>query len=91
MTPRFTAAVSAFSMALALCAANAASQPALNPDVVKACEADVKTLCPGIQPGEGRIAECLRKNRDKVSDGCKAQLKEMRGHGRRPRPASSPQ
>jgi len=45
---------------------------------VEACKADVQTLCPGIQPGDGRIKQCMMKNRSKLSDGCKAALKEQR-------------
>ncbi len=46
-----------------------------------ACAQDVKTLCPGVQPGEGRIMACLRPQRDKLSEGCKAALKaERRQH-----------
>ena len=45
---------------------------------VEACKADVQTLCPGVQPGDGRIKQCMTKNRSKLSDGCKAALKEQR-------------
>ncbi len=44
----------------------------------EACSEDVKTLCADIEPGDKRIMKCLRKNRDKVSDGCKASLKDAR-------------
>jgi hypothetical protein len=36
-----------------------------------ACEADAKKMCPGIQPGGGRILDCLAKQKDKLSDACK--------------------
>ena len=42
------------------------------------CAADVKTLCADIEPGDKRILKCLRKNREKVSDVCKAALKEAK-------------
>jgi hypothetical protein len=90
MTLRFSTALAAFSAALALCAAHAIAQPARNSEAAKACESDVKTLCPGVQPGQGRIAQCLRKNRDKVSEGCKGQMKEMRVRAKERRAASSP-
>lgn len=57
-------------------AAHAADAPAAA--VVEACKADVEKLCPGVQPGEGRIAACLRGKHRQLSDGCKTALKEQR-------------
>jgi len=48
--------------------------------VADACRDDVQKLCPGVQPGEGRIAACLRDKRRQLSDGCKAALKDERQH-----------
>jgi hypothetical protein len=39
-----------------------------------ACQADLQTLCAGVQPGGGRIMQCLKQNRDKLSAGCKSAL-----------------
>lgn len=47
--------------------------------VGKACKADIQTLCSGIQPGGGRIGQCLQQNTDKLSSGCKAKLSEALG------------
>lgn len=66
----FVAASSAF-------AADAPAAAAAGP-AVEACKADVQTLCPGIQPGDGRIKQCMMKNRAKLSDSCKAALKDQR-------------
>jgi Cysteine rich repeat len=46
-------------------------------DAMKACAADVKTLCANTERGDGRIAKCLRDNQDKVSADCKAQMQKM--------------
>jgi Cysteine rich repeat len=46
--------------------------------VAKACAQDVEKLCPGTKPGEGRVMACLKANRAKVSDGCKAAIKSQR-------------
>lgn len=46
-------------------------------DVMKACNADMKSLCSGIEKGQGRIAQCLRQNEDKLSEGCKSRIREM--------------
>lgn len=42
--------------------------------VREACKADIASLCSGLQPGGGRIRECLKANRDKLSDGCKSAI-----------------
>lgn len=42
--------------------------------VREACRADIASLCAGLQPGGGRIKECLRANRDKLSAGCKSAI-----------------
>jgi hypothetical protein len=62
---------------LSTTSAFAATAAATGP-AVEACKQDVQTLCPGVQPGEGRIKQCMVKNRSKLSDGCKAALKEQR-------------
>jgi hypothetical protein len=36
-----------------------------------ACDADIQKLCPGVQPGGGRILTCLKQHKEAVSDGCK--------------------
>lgn len=39
-----------------------------------ACEADIRTTCPGVQPGGGRILQCIKANPDKISQPCKDAL-----------------
>lgn len=43
-----------------------------------ACAADVAQLCSGVEHGDGRIAKCLRDNKDKVSAECKANHEKMK-------------
>lgn len=38
----------------------------------KACAADREKFCAGVKPGEGRLRDCLRKNLESLSEGCKA-------------------
>jgi hypothetical protein len=38
------------------------------------CEADVKRLCPNVQPGDGRIMMCLREYKSELSEGCASTL-----------------
>jgi hypothetical protein len=39
-----------------------------------ACMNDVKSLCGSIQPGGGRIRDCMREHRAQLSMTCKAAL-----------------
>lgn len=39
-----------------------------------ACEADIRATCPGVQPGGGRILQCMKANPDKISQPCKDAL-----------------
>ncbi|HTX48257.1 MAG TPA: cysteine rich repeat-containing protein [Caulobacteraceae bacterium] len=39
-----------------------------------ACQNDVQTLCGGVQPGAGRIVQCLKAHADQVSQGCKSAI-----------------
>jgi hypothetical protein len=38
--------------------------------LIQACGADVKSFCPGIMPGSGRIARCLQANIQNISASC---------------------
>ena len=78
MKIRYTLSALLALAALSVSSAYAADAPAPGP-AVEACKQDVQTLCPGVQPGEGRIKQCMAKNRAKLSEGCKAALKEQRG------------
>jgi hypothetical protein len=40
------------------------------------CRDDLKTYCSDVQPGEGRLLQCLDKNDAKVSKRCKQALKD---------------
>jgi hypothetical protein len=70
------------------------------PRRLAACQSDLQTLCAGIQPGGGRIAQCLKAHADQVSQGCKTALAERRaarrdqrteqGQGGEAAPASPP-
>ena len=37
----------------------------------KACKADLEKICPGVQPGQGRILACLQGKTDQLSSACK--------------------
>jgi Cysteine rich repeat len=39
-------------------------------EVARACVSDVKTQCPGVKPGEGRIRECIKTHLKDLSEPC---------------------
>jgi hypothetical protein len=41
---------------------------------MKACAGDVKSLCAGIQPGDGRVKACIKSHVSDVSAPCQAVL-----------------
>ncbi|MEA2907869.1 MAG: Cysteine rich repeat [Alphaproteobacteria bacterium] len=42
-----------------------------------ACADDRDKLCPGVQPGEGRVIACLVKVKDKLSPACIKLLQDV--------------
>ena len=61
--------LSSLGLALALSAGAAMAQTAAERE---ACMADFEKYCPGVQPGGGRVIECLSKQLDKLTPQCKA-------------------
>jgi len=47
-------------------------------EVDKPCKADAKKLCKDVQPGEGRIAQCMKEHEKELSPACKANIKKMK-------------
>ena len=43
-----------------------------------ACRADAERICPGVQPGGGRLIECLKEHQDDVTIGCAKELKAIK-------------
>ena len=52
--------------------------PAARADALSYCKADVARLCPGIEPGGGRIVGCLKAHKMEVSVGCAKAIKKMK-------------
>lgn len=48
-------------------------------DISEACKSDVETHCGDVEKGKGRIMKCMKENKEKLSEGCKAEIKEKRG------------
>ncbi|OYY67454.1 hypothetical protein [Sphingomonas sp. 28-63-12] len=66
-----------------------APSPAQRGAVMQACRADILSLCAGMTPGDGKLGQCIRANREKLSTPCQSALQALRGAGR-PAPASPP-
>ena len=47
------------------------AMPALAED---SCKEDMKLLCPDVEPGSGRIMDCLREHQSRLSSACSARL-----------------
>jgi hypothetical protein len=52
-----------------------APAPAPAPNLRAACKADGHKFCSGIQPGGGRIVECLNSHKSELSATCQDALK----------------
>ncbi len=46
----------------------------------EACASDIATHCAGVEQGQATM-QCVMKNRDKMSDGCKSAMAAMRQGG----------
>jgi len=42
------------------------------------CRDDLKRYCSGVQPGEGRLIDCIDKNMEKVSGRCKQAIQDVK-------------
>lgn len=58
----------------------AAATPAaaLDDAVLTYCKDDVERLCAGVQPGGGRILQCLKSHKEQMSVGCAQGLQKMK-------------
>ena len=41
------------------------------------CKGDIQKHCAGVEAGEGRILDCLKKHEDKVSKRCRTAMKDI--------------
>ena len=60
------------------CKDHVAKMTELLKEVDKACEEDIHTQCPGVQPGGGRIVACLKQHVSSLSFRCKVKLAEAK-------------
>lgn len=67
----FAVAVAVLCLSL-WAAAGVSAQPA------GPCAEDAAKFCKGVQPGEGRLAECLKQHANELSPGCQAKIAEAK-------------
>jgi Cysteine rich repeat len=48
-------------------------------EVMRYCKPDAQRLCPGVPPGGGRIAQCLKAHKMEMSIGCGMALRRLKG------------
>ena len=46
--------------------------------VTNECSADLEKYCSAIKPGEGRLAACLKKNENTLSERCQQAIKDIK-------------
>lgn len=68
----------AVTLVLALAPAAVLAQTPGRGAVRSACAADFRKHCPGIQPGGGRLAACLKEKRASFSQACLTTLDQLR-------------
>jgi Cysteine rich repeat len=69
----------ASALSLAALLSTAPSALAQQAQAMKYCKADYERLCPGVQPGGGRIIGCLKAHKEEISIGCGKALQAMKG------------
>ncbi len=47
-------------------------------EMMKYCKPDAERLCPGVEPGGGRIVKCLKAHKMEVSVGCAKTLQGIK-------------
>lgn len=71
-----------FLMIASLVAISTGGAMAQQKAVAKACAADIKAQCSGVQPGEGRIKACIKDHFKDLSEPCQAMLTKVAAIGK---------
>lgn len=48
-------------------------------EFVQACQTDVQKYCEGVKPGDGRILNCLRGEKENISEPCRQVVDKIKG------------
>jgi len=65
-------------LSLALVSLAAPTQTAKAANSLAYCKADAERLCPGVEPGGGRLIGCLKQHENEVSIGCAKEIKAIK-------------
>jgi len=66
-------------LAFAMLAPGSVVPAAAAADALTYCKSDMARLCPGVEPGGGRIIGCLKEHKMEMSVGCAKALQKMKG------------
>ncbi|HMK90173.1 MAG TPA: cysteine rich repeat-containing protein [Methylocystis sp.] len=47
--------------------------------LIKYCKPDIERLCAGVEPGGGRLIQCLKTHKEEMTVGCALALKKLKG------------
>lgn len=70
-----------FSLALSTALPVLAAEPSMEAELEALrtyCRPDIERLCPNVEPGGGRIKECLKKHKEQISVGCAQALEKLK-------------
>jgi hypothetical protein len=84
-------ACAVLTLSLGAAAQDAPAPAPAEPNVRAACAADFKKLCSDVQPGGGRIRQCIAAHKDELSQGCRDALAQARAHRQAQGAAGEPQ
>ena len=59
----------------------AAAEPSLEKEIEALrtyCKPDIERLCPKVEPGGGRLKECLSRHKEQISVGCAEALQQLK-------------
>jgi hypothetical protein len=65
-------------LSLALVSFSAPTQTAKAANPLAYCKADAARLCPGVEPGGGKLIGCLKQHENEVSIGCAKEIKAIK-------------
>jgi hypothetical protein len=60
------------------CKATKEKMKAAFKEVKEACHDDVEKFCGSVQAGKGRIIKCMKEHKEEVSEGCRAEIEQMK-------------
>ncbi len=66
------------ALLLSLAAVSLADSALAQSEAIALCKSDIARLCPGVQPGGGRIIDCLKAHKMEMSVGCAQALQKMK-------------